>query len=294
MKSWIRTAKGALAKADQGFTLIEVAIVLAIVSLLIGMGLQTYSKSLDNAKIKTTGERMDKIEAAITLFAIQNGYLPCPADGSLNTASASFGISQGGGKDTTTACTALTAGTEVVPWRTLGLDELYSKDGWGNRITYYVGGRAQGTTTTDGSINYHNSASTTDGIYRSGTSYPMGTLEVRDISANEMTYSLKTQSNCTVSPNPNGYICAAYVLVSHGAHAAGAYSGNSPAAGSTPRVSVGDASASETENNDGDRLFIQNTPTERASSSGIFDDIVRWRSAPSIVASCGAAACGNS
>ncbi len=278
--------------AEHGFTLIELAIVLAVVSLLIGMGLEGYARSLDNAKRKTSAERMDKIEDAITLFAIQNNYLPCPADGQLNSANANFGRSLGGGLDTTTSCTAITNGAHIVPWITLGLDEIYSRDGWGNRITYYaIGGRAQASV-TDGSINYHASASTTDGIQRSTTSYPYGKILVYNLAAvpGFTTGQLTNSSNNLVTGcNATTNICAAYVLVSHGSHASGAYT-----SASTPtRISVTDASAGEAANNDGDAFFVQNDPTERASASGIFDDIVRWRSAQSIVSSCGTGACGN-
>ncbi|MBF0168040.1 MAG: prepilin-type N-terminal cleavage/methylation domain-containing protein [Alphaproteobacteria bacterium] len=267
---------------EQGFTLIEVAIVLVIVSLLIGMGLQTYGRSVDGAKIKTTRERMDQIESAITLFAIQNSFLPCPADGALNSANANYGLAQPA--DGTATCTAIANGAHVVPWITLGLDELYSRDGWGNRITYVVAGVNQLGT---GNIVMHTAASTTDGIQRSGTSYPKGTLIVNNLAGNEMTNS--NAGTCITATGPTLFTCAAYVLISHGSHASGAYTGsNNPT-----RLDTTDASVGEAANNDGASPFVQNDPTERASGSGIFDDIVRWRSAQSIVASCGSTACGN-
>lgn len=288
---------------QQGFTLLEIAIVMVVVALLMGMGLQTYSSSLDNAKRKTTSDRLDKIEDAITLFAIQNNYLPCPANGTLPGTSAAYGISQTVGALGTTDCTAVSgafpAGARVVPWRTLGLDELYSRDGWGNRISYYTSGYAQYKIGVDppkaqGSI--HFAASTDDGIQRSTTTYPFGDLMVYSLAAlpglttSQLTNSAdNTQGGCDNVLN----ICAAYVLVSHGAHAAGAYSGSS-----TPTLNATAASAGETANNDGtsgggDAKFIQNEPTEAGSGSGLFDDIVRWRSAQSIVSACGSGACGN-
>ncbi|MBF0267601.1 MAG: prepilin-type N-terminal cleavage/methylation domain-containing protein [Alphaproteobacteria bacterium] len=271
----------------QGFTLIEIAIVLAVVGLLLGMGLMSGAQMLENAKRKTTGERMDKIEDAITLFAIQNNFLPCPADGSLNSANANFGRSQPA--TGLAACTAIANGAHVVPWITLGLDELYSRDGWGNRITYYVAGRSQGGTANG--IVLHTNPNTNDGIQRVDTSYPYGEVLVYALAGvpGLTTNQLTNSSNNTAAGCSATNVCAAYALVSHGAHASGAYTGsNNPT-----RIATTDASAGEAENNDGDAFFVQNDPTERASSSGIFDDMVRWRSAQSIVSSCGQSACGN-
>lgn len=293
-------------KNQQGFTLLEIAIVLAIVALLMGMGLQTYSASLDNAKRKTTAERLDKIEDAITLFAIQNSYLPCPANGALPGADAAYGISQTVGALGATDCSAVSAafpaGARVVPWRTLGLDELYSRDGWGNRISYYTSGYAQydpatGPATVQGSIHFSAGPGSRDGIERSATTfYPFGDLMVYSLAGlpalttSQLTNSAdNTQGGCDNVSN----ICAAYVLVSHGAHAAGAYTGSS-----TPILNATPATAGEAANNDGtsgggDAKFIQNEPTEVTSANGLFDDIVRWKSAQSIVSSCGSGACGN-
>lgn len=283
---------------QQGFTLLEIAIVLAIVALLMGMGLQTYSTSLDNAKRKTTSDRLDKIEEAITTFAIQNNYLPCPADGSLPSTNANYGLSQGGGVYTSptapTSCVnTIAAGRHALPWRTLGLDELYSRDGWGNRFSYATSGYAQ-SSATQGSIHYHESSSTTDGIRRSGTNYPYGDLLVYTLAGAAGGFNSGQLTNSSASPgtqagcNASTNICAAYVLISHGTHAAGAYSGSN-----TPTLNAVPATAGETENNDGDAFFVQNEPTQQASASGLFDDIVRWKSAQNIVSSCGSSACGN-
>ncbi|MBI5120844.1 MAG: type II secretion system protein [Rhodospirillales bacterium] len=265
---------------QQGFTLLEIAIVMVVVALLMGMGLQTYSSSLDNAKRKTTTDRMDKVEEAITAYVIQNNYVPCPADGSLPSTNVSYGISLTTGALGSTDCDlTYTAGARVIPWRTLGLDELYSRDGWGNRISYMTAGASQAGATTPTTINFTLGADD-DGMQREGTGFPFGFLIVNDLAGTQLTNS---GAGCSATN-----ICAAYVLISHGAHAVGAYTGSS-----TPAVIGGVASVGETANNDGATPFVQNIPTEQASASGIFDDIVRWRSAQSIVSACGTGACGN-
>jgi prepilin-type N-terminal cleavage/methylation domain-containing protein len=271
-----------LAGSDQGgFTLIEVAIVLAIVSLLMGMGIQAFSRSLDNAKIKTTNERMDQIESAIVQFAIQNSYLPCPANGALPNTDGNYGLSlTTSGVSGASACDiTFAAGARVIPWRTLGLDELYSRDGWGNRISYAVSGLDP--TGTNSIVISANFARTTTAPY-----YPYGNLIINNVAGTQLTNSSSgAPGGCTATAN----ICAAYVLISHGAHAVGAYRGD----GITTITVAGTSHAGETANNDGATPFVQNAIIEQAVTGTPFDDIVRWRSAQSIVSACGTGACGN-
>jgi prepilin-type N-terminal cleavage/methylation domain-containing protein len=241
--------------SEAGFTLIEMAIVLAIVGLLLGSGLLAVAPVLENAKRKATIERMDRIEDALVLYTIRNSRLPCPADGSLANSNANYGSAQPA--TATTACT-ITGGTSVVPWRTLGLEEALSSDGWGNRFTYQV------TVST---------LTNTNTMLRSGSTYPSGTLVVNNIAGTEVTNSTDR---------------AAYVLISHGKQAIGAYTGApSPTLVSGP----GTASAGETANNDGATPFVQNQQIDLAGS--IFDDIVRWRTAAYIINACGSGSCGN-
>ncbi len=241
--------------AEAGFTLIEMAIVLAIVGLLLGGGLLAVAPVLENAKRKATVERMDRIEDALVLYTIRNSRLPCPADGSIANTNANYGSAQP--TTATTTCT-ITDGKSVIPWRTLGLEEAISSDGWGSRFSYQV------TVST---------LTNTNTMLRSTSTYPSGTLVVNNIAGTEVTNSTDR---------------AAFVLISHGKHAIGAYTGSSsPTLVSGP----GTASAGETANNDGATPFVQNQQIDLSSS--IFDDIVRWRTAAYIINACGSGSCGN-
>jgi prepilin-type N-terminal cleavage/methylation domain-containing protein len=240
-----------------GFTMIELAIVLAVIGLLMGSGLLAIAPILENAKRKATNERLSRIEDALVLFAIRNSRLPCAADGSLASTNANYGLAQ---PTTATATCTITTGTAVIPWRTLGLEENLSVDGWNNRFSYQV--TNGGTTLTN-----------TNTMLRSGSTYPTGALQVNNIAGSEVTKSTDR---------------AAYVLISHGKHAIGAYRGGpSPTLLSGP----GTASAGETANNDGASPFVQDNIVE--TSATVFDDIVRWRTAAYIISACGSGSCGN-
>lgn len=61
-----------------GFSLVEMAVVLAIVGLLLAGLLPSISAQMDIKKINETRTQMDEIRAALIGFAVSKGYLPCP------------------------------------------------------------------------------------------------------------------------------------------------------------------------------------------------------------------------
>lgn len=107
-----------------GFTLTELAVVLVIVSLLIGGLLMPLSAQMDARNASETRTALAEIREALLGYAAVNGRLPCPA------AAAGDGIEQF--NPTTGQCTPLAG---VLPWATLGVKET---DAWGRRYTYRV------------------------------------------------------------------------------------------------------------------------------------------------------------
>ena len=124
---------------SKGFSLVELAVALAIIALLLAGALIPLSTQIDVRNSGDTQRGMESIRDAIVGFAQANGRLPCPANGA----------TPAGTVDTTTWPTSVGAGTEqwdppnnrcytvfgVVPWATLGVPET---DAWGRRLSYRV------------------------------------------------------------------------------------------------------------------------------------------------------------
>jgi prepilin-type N-terminal cleavage/methylation domain-containing protein len=275
-----------------GFTMIEIAIVLVVVGILLSGAVMGVRPVLDSSKAATTTARLDRIELALLAYVMQNGCLPCPAEGDLPTTNSAAGWSnsnQGaygpnysnnqpcatGSAISGTACaTNGGAGANlpigVVPWNNLGLREADIVDGWNSRISYMVDSNLVVTAGTSM-------------VRTLPASYPAGTLSVTNYGASA------TQTSA-----------AAYVLVSHGKDRIGAFAGGSgnlvanvlgyaatdPQGANMPKNNTGSGTATTT-------AFRQDTPHPIEGTGTYFDDVVRYRTAPNIIRDCGPGACGN-
>lgn len=111
-----------------GFTLIELAISLAIVGLLLAMFVVPLGTQVDQRRIGDTQKQLDLVTEAILGFAVANGRLPCPAVATTANTVAGAGTES-------RAAGACVSANGVLPWATLGLPET---DAWGRRFTYRV------------------------------------------------------------------------------------------------------------------------------------------------------------
>jgi prepilin-type N-terminal cleavage/methylation domain-containing protein len=109
-------------QTQTGFTLVEMAIVLAIVAVLLGGLLPTISSQIEQQHRNETRKQLDEIKEALIGYTIINGSLPCPTT-TTDPASANYGIADA-------ACSANTASDGYLPWKTLGVAET---DAWGSK-----------------------------------------------------------------------------------------------------------------------------------------------------------------
>ena len=114
-----------------GFSLVELAIVLLVVTLMLSSLLYTLSAQTEQRNFEDTRRRLEQARELVLAFAIVNGRLPCPA----TAASAGVEDPVGGGN-----CTTPNGGW--LPARTIGFQTTdpngFAIDAWSNRIRYAV------------------------------------------------------------------------------------------------------------------------------------------------------------
>ncbi len=156
----------------EGFSLVEISIVLVVVATMLAGVLPAITEGTKVRDIDTTADRMEAIQKALQAYFSTNQELPCPSDITLgvNESLGNFGV-QGNGNDCRTVAVGQpianwTDGVNVVgggvPTKTLGLPDEYAFDGWGRRIYYHVDRRATvvGTFNTSGAITVNDGAGT--------------------------------------------------------------------------------------------------------------------------------------
>lgn len=111
-------------KHQQGFSLVELAVVLVIVGLLIGGLLTPLQMQFEQARVGDTERALEDAREALMGYALRNGYLPCPAISAQNGLEDRQGASCREGKR-----------QGLLPWATLGVGKL---DAWGHVYRYSV------------------------------------------------------------------------------------------------------------------------------------------------------------
>lgn len=206
---------------QEGFSLVEMAVVLVLVGLMLGGLLTPLSAQIDQRNFNEVRGQIEEIKEAVMGYALATGQLPCPAKPTIASDSSGAGIAD---------CAVV--GNGVVPWATLGIKEV---DPWGRRFTYRV------TTYFADPI----------------ASFTYGTGCSPSVSPSYASFALCSIGNIDILTASGGNIMASSVpaiVVSHGKNGAGAFLRD----GTQVTVS---SDADEKENADADAIFVDHAMT---------------------------------
>lgn len=142
---------------ESGFSLIEVAIALIVISLLMTPLIYAYNIHMETKRSTITTGRVNGISSALLKFYERNGYYPTPTQPSVAQGTAGFGVPAVIGlgwpvcaATSTAVCRTANTGFGPTPAATngiligsvpiaaLGLPYKLMLDGYGNRLTYAV------------------------------------------------------------------------------------------------------------------------------------------------------------
>jgi prepilin-type N-terminal cleavage/methylation domain-containing protein len=229
-------------RPQRGFTLIEIAVTLFILTLVIGALLMPLATQVEERQVRETERIINEMMEALVGYAISQTTprLPCPdrtsgGDGSANN-TANDGIEDyiGGG-----ACQVSDGN---VPWVTLGVN---STDFWGNRYRYLA--------------------------TPAFTTRATPTLSLSSAGTLKVCAAAPTSSTCGGTSYVADNVPA--VILSHGRNGFGAMNGSS-----NTQISTTGASTHEIENAGGTYADSVVSKTRSDATGQEFDDIVVWLS----------------
>ncbi|MCX9154836.1 type II secretion system GspH family protein [Niveibacterium sp. 24ML] len=119
-----KAPNSAHAKA-RGFTLVELAIALAVIAILSTSVLMAVRVQTTQRQTSDTRLALDEARSALLAYAAVNGKLPCPAQGG----------APGKGQELARVAGRCPAIRGLLPWESLGITAI---DGWGRRLAYVV------------------------------------------------------------------------------------------------------------------------------------------------------------
>jgi prepilin-type N-terminal cleavage/methylation domain-containing protein len=211
-----------------GFSLLELAIVLMILGIIGSLGIPLLTAHMKRTAFVKTRAHQEYVLDAIAAYVERNNRFPCPAEAQIT--GAHFGVAQ-------VAC-PMGKAKGMIPFKTLGISEIYGRDGFKRLMTYVV---EPELTKTQIMLQEE----------------PGGLITVKNEEGFPVLGTPKK-----IEKNAN-YI--ALVLISHGESGVGAYGGN----GQTAKMAGDSLSPPKRENGDENFIFVESPQS---------DDIIRWES----------------
>jgi prepilin-type N-terminal cleavage/methylation domain-containing protein len=219
-----------------GFSLIEVAVVLAILGLVLGSTLFSLTAQFENRSRADTERRLEHARELLLSYALVHGRLPCPGVAS--------GDEAGGGN---VACASSFGG--FLPARTIGFQPTdsagFGLDAWGNRIRYAVSATQWGSAPAR-FTRPHSAAAP--------WSIAQKPADLVVCSAGPVVATALVCDPGASLTNQNTVVALVF---------------------STGRATLA-ASANEARNLDDNALFVSRPPDPPSATGGEFDDLVLW------------------
>lgn len=302
---------------QSGFTLSEMSVVIFISGLILVAAASIATPMIRKARFIETSQKLENIARALDHYTAQNLRLPCPASPDMKSSDPPFGYEAGSGKSGNAIpanCGSDPAKWQgIVPFLTLNIPVEWIKDASGRLITYAtspafsqevsrveipVHSRCRTAEWFTPSVIYEKDVNDpasgaparntlqpkdarkarfccsgalpgTDLVIRDGSGQPALAVPRQPSPTSyrpaDVTFPDPYIPN-TVIPQDDRVTAPVYVLVAHG-HNAG-----------TP---------AETENANGDRMYMDLSPEERSGKEMYFDDVVLWRTQDLILAAQG-------
>jgi len=229
-------------RAQAAFTIVELAVVMAIIGLLLAGAMMTLSAQAEQRAVDETRRRLNAAADALMAYAVVNGRLPCPA-----TAGAGlYGDENPAGGGTCAMSPNPYVG--FLPARTIGFqptDEVfYGLDAWNNRIRYAVSAGAFVEAACSAPLANH---FTSTNLKTNGMSCRPADLDV-----------CSTAGACAAANRVVAQYTAAFIVYSIGK--------NGP--------NTASYGPDEIENTNGDARFVNRTWSGSDSPAGYYDDLM--------------------
>jgi prepilin-type N-terminal cleavage/methylation domain-containing protein len=254
----------------RGFTLIEMAIVLVIITLMIGGLAVPLAAQIQARRIAETNKTLEEAKEALIGYAMTHKvmvdhdsdpatpalarpYLPCPDKD---------GVGVGRGVEDRELSGACTVDAGWLPWVTLG---TAAQDAWGNRLEYATQPGVTNANTADLGIEtgIHN------GTLKLPPTPPASQSDWYVVCTSETPATCQSDPMIGVTADIATHLPV--VVLSRGANGWGArnVNGNTLAA---------PTSAHEVANNQVDNRYVSRPPSKPDEAAGEFDDLVTWLS----------------